>query len=183
MSSPTSPNLSAPRGGEGKFADASVIIIGIGNVERGDDGVGRVVARLVRERAPGLRVIEHDGEAASLLEAMRGTERVWLIDAACSGAPAGTIHRIDCADGVPLPACPVSSHGFGVAEAIGLGRALGTLPPQCVVYAIEGVNFAVGQAVSAAVSHAADVVAAELTRPPLSSRDRWRRRVPAPDRR
>ena len=159
------------------------MVIGVGNPSRGDDGVGRVVARMVRERAPGVRVIEHDGEAASLLDAMQGAERVWLIDAACSGAPCGTIHRIDCADGVPLPSGAVSSHGFGVAEAIGLARALGTLPRQCIVYAIEGANFEVGEAVSAAVMHAADIVAAELTPPLPSSRDRSRHQAPARDRR
>ena len=161
----------------------SDVVIGVGNVERGEDGVGRVVARLVRQREPGVRVVEHDGEATSLLETMRGSDRVWLIDAACSGAAPGTIHRIDCADGLQLPSRGVSSHGFGVAEAIGLARALGALPAQCIVYAIEGANFDVGPAVSAAVLHAADTVVAELTPQQPSSRGRWRRREPVTDRR
>jgi len=134
-------------------------VIGVGNVERGDDGVGRIVARLVGERAAGVRVVEVAGEAGALIEAMRGAERVWLIDAACSGAAVGTIHRIDCADGLVVPEGPVSSHGFGVAEAIGLARALGTLPAQCVVYAIEGARFDVGDGFSREVQEAAEAVA------------------------
>lgn len=142
-------------GGEG-------IVIGVGNPSRGDDGVGRVVARLLRDT--GVPVIELEGEAGAVIEAMQGAERVWLIDAACSGAPVGTIHRIDCADGVAVPAGPVSSHGFGVAEAIGLARALGTLPAQCVVYAIEGARFGIGAAVSPEVVEAGEVVAGCVSR-------------------
>jgi hydrogenase maturation protease len=162
------------------------LVVGVGNIDRGDDGVGRVVARSVRERAPGVHVVELDGEAASLIDAMHEADRVWLIDAACSNAPPGTIHRIDCADGVPLPAGPVSSHGFGVAEAIALARALGTLPAQCIVYAIEGTRFGVGDGASAAVLKAADAVVqrilAETTPPRLSSRGHSLRRAPAIDR-
>ena len=139
------------------------MVVGIGNPARGDDAIGRIVARRVRVRAAAdVRVVEHDGEATSLLDTMRGAERVWLIDAACSGAPPGTIHRIDCADGLALPPGPVSSHGFGVAAAIELARALGTLPPQCVVYAIEGSYFAIGTTASPDVLHAAEAVAQHI---------------------
>ena len=94
-----------------------------------------------------MRIVERDGEATALLADLQAARRVWLIDAAQSGAPPGTIHRIDCAatDAV-VPRGSVSSHGFGVAEAIALARALGTLPPHCIVYAIEAAHFAPGAA-------------------------------------
>jgi hydrogenase maturation protease len=119
--------------------------------------------------------MEHNGEATALLTALQGTDRVWLIDAARSGAPPGTVRRIDCATD-SVPARPTtSSHGFGVAAAIELARALGTLPPHCILYAIEAADFTPGAALSPAVARAAQDVAerirAELaTPPPPSSR-------------
>jgi hydrogenase maturation protease len=115
--------------------------------------------------------VEHGGEAASLLAMLEGADRAWLIDAARSGAPAGTIHRIDCCSGRVPSRADVSSHGFGVAQAIELGRALGTLPRQCLLYAIEAADFTDGAPLSPGVERAVHEVAerirAELIQPPL----------------
>jgi hydrogenase maturation protease len=160
-------------------------VIGIGNPDRGDDAVGRIVARLLRDRD--VQAVEHAGEATALLTALQGVDQAWLIDATQSGAPPGTIHRIDCAkDSIP-PCNAISSHGFGAAEAIELARALGTLPPHCIVYAIEAADFKVGAALSPAVTRAAHEVAERIlaewtTQPPPSSRHRPHP-MPATDRR
>jgi hydrogenase maturation protease len=164
--------------------DMGTVVIGVGNPDRGDDGVGWVVAGLLRAH---VAVVEQSGEALALVQAMRVAQRVWLVDAAQSGSAPGTIHRIDCTTEAPLPGGSVSSHGFGVAEAIGLARALGELPPHCIVYAIEAAHFSAGAALSPAVTRAAQEVAerilAELaTLPPPSTR-RPPPPTPATDRR
>jgi len=136
------------------------LVVGIGNPERGDDAVGRLVARALRKRVSAdVRVVEHDGEATALLAELQSAQRVWLIDAAQSGAVVGTIHRIDCATADPaLPTGAISSHGFGLAEAIALARALDLLPRQCVVYAIEAADFTAGAPPSSGLMAAADAV-------------------------
>ena len=57
-------------------------------------------------------------------------------------------------------------HGFGLNEAIELARALGQLPPRCIVFAIEGEAFETGaglsSAVAAAVREVTDRLSAEL---------------------
>ena len=143
---------------------AECLVLGIGNPDRGDDAVGRLVARALRSRVPAdVRVVEQDGEATALLAELQAAENVWLIDAAACGAPVGTIHRIDCSGtDVALPAGAVSSHGFGLAEAIGLARALDVLPQHCIVYAIEGAEFRAGAVVSSEVKAAADRVVVQL---------------------
>jgi hydrogenase maturation protease len=161
------------------------LVLGIGNPDRGDDAVGCVVAGMLRDR--NVPAVEHSGEATALLAALEGADHAWLIDAAYSGAPPGTIHRIDCATDAPMPHGTMSSHGFGVAEAIALARALATLPPHCIVYAIEAADFTAGAALSPTVAlaarEAAERILAELaTLPPLSSRHP-RHPAPAPDRR
>ncbi|MGE0333992.1 MAG: hydrogenase maturation protease [Gammaproteobacteria bacterium] len=136
------------------------IVLGIGNPDRGDDAAGRQVARLLRWRLPeDVEVAEHDGEATALLARIEGAAVAFLVDACASGAPAGTVHRFDVS-AAPLPqaAFGLSTHGFGLAEAVELARALGQLPPRCVVYAIEGASFAGGAPLSPSVAAAvADV--------------------------
>lgn len=132
-------------------------VIGVGNPERGDDGVGRLV--IEHMRAAGLADIEIlgcDGEAAELIEMMDGAERVFLVDAALSGAELGTIRRIDVTrDPLPAQAERASTHGLGLGEAIALARALGRLPRHCIVYAIEAERFDPGAPPSLDVRRAA----------------------------
>lgn len=126
------------------------LIIGLGNPDRGDDAAGRAVARALKARVPNaMRVSEQDGEATALLARFGEADELILIDAAMSGAAPGTVARFEAHE-APLPAARfgMSTHGFGLAEAIELARALGQLPQRCIVYAIEGRSFAVGDPLS-----------------------------------
>jgi hydrogenase maturation protease len=146
------------------------IVIGIGNVSRGDDGAGRLVLKLLQAALPAgadIELIEHNGEGASLLSHLDGAGAAFIADACRSGAPPGTVRRFDAA-AAPLPQSMsgFSTHGLGLAGAIELARALGQLPPRCVVYAIEGSSFEAGAplspAVMAASADAADRLRAEI---------------------
>jgi hydrogenase maturation protease len=140
------------------------VVIGIGNPDRGADGVGRRATYLLRARVPeDVRVLESAGEATDVLEYLQTADVAYVIDAAVSGAPAGTIRRFDCAVGaLPQSALQVSTHGFGPVEAIELARALGRLPRACVVYAIEADSVGAGEGLSAALQRAAEQVAARV---------------------
>jgi hydrogenase maturation protease len=141
------------------------IVIGVGNPDRGDDGAGREVARRLRALGGAASVEECDGDVSRLLEHFAGRDEVILIDACVSGAPAGTVRRIDVAQ-TPLPCGTfgLSSHGVGLAEAVELSRALGQLPRRCIVYAIEGETFEAGAALSPAVARAVGEVVAQARR-------------------
>jgi hydrogenase maturation protease len=147
----------------------SVVVIGVGNPDRGDDAIGREVARrLMAEGALSARFIEADGEATTLLGHLEGVSTAFLIDACVSGATAGSVRRIDLA-ARPLPQARygLSSHGFGLAEAVALAQALGTLPPKCVVYAVEAESFEHGAPLTAAaargVAKAVEALRREIT--------------------
>src|SRR5215475_15850091 len=133
------------------------LIIGIGNEYRGDDAVGLIVARRLKERlADSVKVLEQSGDGAALMEAWRGAETVIIIDAMMSGGAPGTIHRFDAsAQPIPKRSLRYSTHAFGVAEAIDLARSLGKIPQRLMVYGIEGKNFAAGVGLSAEVEKAA----------------------------
>src|SRR5688572_24132063 len=79
---------------------SGAIVIGLGNEFRGDDGVGLIAARQLRER--GLAAVDHEGDLAALIDRWKGAARVILIDAVASGAAPGTVHQFD-ASASPLP--------------------------------------------------------------------------------
>lgn len=138
----------------------TAVVIGVGNRDRGDDAAGPEVARrLSAIGLAGVEIIELSGEATALLARLEGAGAAILIDACRSGAAPGAAHRFDVAE-APLPsgAFGLSSHGFGLSEAIELARTLGTLPPRCIVYAIEGERFDIGAPISQSVLAAIDEV-------------------------
>ncbi len=143
----------------------SRLVIGVGSRWRSDDGAGLAAARRLREAASeGLRILEHEGDLAALIDAWQAGDDVAIVDAAASGAAPGTIHRYDIvATGLPARLCRSSTHAFGVAEAIELARALERLPASLTVYAIEGQSFSAGERLTPAVEEAVEQVVAELS--------------------
>jgi len=135
-----------------------VLVFGLGNEFRGDDGVGRLVARRLREAGGlGVEVREESGEGASLLEAWKDAGGVILVDAVQSGAAPGTIHRLDArAQSIPAKFFHYSTHAFSVAEAVELARALNQLPPWLILFGIEGRDFSAGEKISPEVAAAVD---------------------------
>jgi len=148
-----------------------ILIIGVGNAYRGDDGAGIAVARqLAGKVPPEIEVLQESGDGTTLVEAWKGAGFVVLVDAIRSGAPPGTIRRLDAhQETIPGEIFRCSTHAFGVAGAIELARTLSELPPNLVIYGIEGRDFAPGEKLSApvekAVLEAAAQVLAEAQRP------------------
>jgi len=148
-------------GSEGAPGRPRTLIIGLGNEYRGDDAVGLIVARRLREAAPeSVRVLEESGEGAALLESWQDADAVILIDAVHSGAKPGTIHRFDAhVQPIARKFFRFSTHAFGVAEAVELARALGRVPPRLIVYGVEGKRFEAGVGLSPDVEAAVQEVA------------------------
>jgi hydrogenase maturation protease len=140
------------------------MVLGVGNVSRGDDAVGLIVARRLQETPlEGVTIVPTSGEGTALLALWQDSDAVVLVDAVCTGARPGTLHRF--AVGMqPLPATfsRVSTHAFGVAEAIELARALRQLPQALVVYGVEGATFEIGAGLSAAVAAVMPQVVAQV---------------------
>lgn len=146
------------------------LVVGVGNRCRGDDGAGPFVADLLRERGlPNAEIVEHSGEGASLMELWRPFDKVILLDAVSSGGKPGTIYRLAPHEQeTPSHFFHYSTHAFSIAEAIEMGRVLGTLPRHLIVFGIEGHCFRAGTALSPEVGCAAPrlvtTVCEELTR-------------------
>jgi hydrogenase maturation protease len=143
---------------------SSVVVVGVGNELRGDDAVGLAVAARLRVRAAeGVTVVECEQEPTRLLDAWSGADVAFVVDAAASGEPPGTIHRFDAStEPVPARVFRSSTHAFGVGDAVELARALGRLPGRIVVFGVEGGDFTAGAPLSAEVVAAVDLVVRQL---------------------
>ena len=145
-------------------APRNTLVIGVGNRLRGDDAAGpRVIDCLKSDPIRGATVLESSGEIAELIETWDKGDLVFIVDAVCSGAPVGTIHRFEAhREPLPIPAFQTSTHAFGLAEAVELARALGRLPHRLVVYGIEGNDFGHGCHLSAPVTRAIEAAASHI---------------------
>jgi hydrogenase maturation protease len=125
--------------------------------------VGPVVAE--RLRAAGACVLDCADEPTRLLDLWDGLDAVVVVDAVRSGAPAGTVHRVDAGDG-PLPRDLglASTHAMGIADALELGRALGRAPRRVVVLGIEGTSYGMGEEMTPAVAAELDGLVVSVLR-------------------
>jgi hydrogenase maturation protease len=142
-----------------------VILSGVGNGWRGDDGAGLAVARRVRELAPdGVEVREVESDATALVDVWSGAEHVVGVDAAQSGAAPSTVRRFDArSQPLPVRSRRSSTHAFGVSDAVELARSLDRLPGRLDVYVIEAASFVAGDSLSPSVERAVAELADELS--------------------
>lgn len=153
---------------EGRRTAAKVLVIGVGNRDRGDDGIGPVVAERLEGRVPAsIAIMQRSGDALALIDDWAGRDSVVLVDAAEPRGQPGRVHRIDLLeDELPADLSLSSTHALGISEAVGLARTLGMLPSRFVVYAVEGKSFDLGAVLSpeimAAVEGVVTRVVAEL---------------------
>ncbi len=169
---------------------AHVVVAGIGSEHRRDDGVGPTVARLATVAAtddPGRRGavdVGPLGEPLDLLGRWDGADLAVVVDATCSGLPAGTVHEVRLAVADPGTSPPdrgapppvgrrppgaTSTHGIGLVGVLQLARAVGSAPRRVVVVAVEGADFGDGVGFTPAVA-AAVPVAVERVRSLIEDR-------------
>jgi hydrogenase maturation protease len=137
-----------------------VVIIGVGNSFRSDDGVGVYVGTTLRQLdLPDVDIANEERDGLKIISHWKRGDWVFLIDAVLSGAEAGTIYRIDLS--IPefqLPSNHNSTHSLGIMEAVFLSRILNESPGRIILYGIEGENFEMGTSLSPKVIEAAERV-------------------------
>jgi hydrogenase maturation protease len=151
-----------------------VVVIGVGNEFRRDDGIGpEVLSRLREHIVPGqaagggatLQLVCSDGEPASMIEAWTGASLAVVVDAVVAEPPApGRLHRLVVGRDEAAGGRPVSSHGLSLGEAVGLGGALGRMPDRLIVHAVEAADVGHGAGLTPAVSAVADALTAAVLR-------------------
>jgi hydrogenase maturation protease len=140
-----------------------VVVAGLGNPWRGDDGAGLAVVERLRGVLPEeIELVTIVDDPTRLLDAF-SADKVVLADAVAAPEPRpGTVHRIDAAHELLPPSFGSSTHHFGLADTVELARSLGRLPRSLVVYGIEGATFDAGDRLDPRVEEATAAVAARI---------------------
>lgn len=140
-----------------------MLILCCGNADRGDDAAGTLVAKHLRAMDLDARL--HSAEALSLLQSMRTSNDVIIVDTVKTGEPAGTISVWDGRTAeLASHWFRCSTRGLSVAEAVGMARNLNCLPKRLRIYGIEGHNLEPGTRPLPVVSRAAEQVAQLIQR-------------------
>jgi hydrogenase maturation protease len=138
-----------------------MLILGCGNRDRGDDAAGVLVAEHLRDLGLDARICS--GQALELIDAWNGVDDIVIVDAVMTGGPAGKVWLWD-GERLPLPeTLSLSTHGFGVAEAIRLAHVLGCLPKRLRVFGIEGSRFEFRSGISPEVLCAVKALVTQIT--------------------
>lgn len=137
------------------------LIIGCGNLLRGDDAVGPVLVRRLLDRGlpAGAEVADGGTSGMDVAFRMRGAARVVLVDAATTGGDAGTIYRLKGEDVEQLPPLEgLNLHSFRWDHALAFARWLlkDEYPSEVVVYLVEAASFEMGAPLSPVVDAATD---------------------------
>lgn len=137
-----------------------VTVVGIGNEYRGDDAVGLMVIRKLKGNVqPGARTIELTGDQSYLLELMRSSDAMIIVDAVQSPAPAGTIFRLEASrEPIPKHFLTFSTHSIDASGAIEMARTLGMLPTEVLVYGIVGKGFSYTERITPEVEEAVELI-------------------------
>jgi len=131
----------------------TLLVIGIGNELRGDDGVGpAIVKALPRSSNDGVEIRADRGEDPCIIDTWEGWPALFLVDAICAGGEIGSLRVFDASqEDVPTNIFGRTTHTFSLSEMIALARQLGKLPSVVRVYGIEGKEFGIGKSISKAV--------------------------------
>ena len=150
-----------------------ILIIGIGS-PFGDDRFGWAAAEALRHSpamnddvCKWIEIVSLDRPGALLPLHWRNADTVMLLDAVRSVATAGTWHRLSAHE-LPGTGLLCSSHGFGVASAIGLAQALGDMPSCLLLRGLEADAAWMGFSLSPAVTAALPSFVADIAREALA---------------
>ena len=146
------------------------LIIGCGNLLRGDDAAGPVLVRVLADRdlPAGIRLVDGGTAGMDVAFAMRGVRRVILVDASNVGVEPGVVHKVPGSELMDLTPPEGNLHRFTWDQALGFAQWLlkDDYPADVSVYLVEGESFEIGAplspAVEAAVERIADSIEADI---------------------
>jgi hydrogenase maturation protease len=150
------------------LAGTHTVVVGCGNLIRGDDAAGPVLVRVLAERdlPAGVRLIDGGTAGMDVAFAMRGAQRAIVVDASRVGVEPGTVHRVPGSELADLRPPEGNLHQFRWDQALGFAQWLlkDEYPADVTVWLIEGESFEAGDALTTKVDAAVHSVAAAIER-------------------
>lgn len=151
-----------------KSREGKTLILGIGNVLMGDEGVGVSVINELEKTALPASVELLDGGTGSflLLEPMQAAEKVILIDATVDGAKTGTVRRLRPRYSKDYPRT-LTAHDIGLKDLLDTFYLLGDAPDVTLfavsIPPLQDMNYGLSPELQSAVPHIARMVLDEVS--------------------
>jgi hydrogenase maturation protease len=150
----------------------AILLVGIGNLIMGDDGVGvRVVQHLSSSYGmwEGVRLLDGGTLGLDLLPHLEGVERLLLVDAIDRGDEAGTLFRLE-GDQVPTQfGSRLSPHQVGLQDLLAVAELQGTTFGELVLLGVQPQTIELGLELSEAVEASFPALVGEV----LAQLERW----------
>ena len=144
-----------------------ILVLGVGNLLLGDDGVGVLLARELARRPLPAQVQVMDGGTLgmALLPYLEGRQALVLLDAVRTADPPGSLRWLSLEEMSRFAAVPgVSLHEGNSAPLLAAGLLAGCLPPEVWVGAIAVAQVATGVGLSPALQRAFPELVAAVER-------------------
>jgi hydrogenase maturation protease len=134
------------------------LLLGIGNRLRGDDAVGPLVVDSLKSELNDLNIqlSECNCDPGLMISSWENFDQVIIVDAISDPSKSvGSIVQFDAAKHeLPADFKSSSTHTVGLATAVELARALGSLPKDLLILGVVGNSYSYGKPPSAAVAAA-----------------------------
>lgn len=133
-----------------------IVVLGLGNQIRSDDGVGVHAVRLLMQDhgvPDGVEVIEGGTAGLDLLPAIEDATHVLALDAVNTGAAPGAVVRFEMSELSPLPGSP-SVHQIGFADLLEALRWMDKGSKQMVLLGVQPSHTGWGDALTPEVEAA-----------------------------
>ncbi len=143
-----------------------VVIVGCGNVLRGDDAAGPLLVRKIRELGcpQGVRLVDGGTAGMDVALQMAGAREVVIVDACTSGSTPGDVFELPGDELEVPPLAGMNLHAFRWDNAIAFARWLlkEQYPKDVRVTLIEAQTLDYGAPLSEPVARSVDLVARGL---------------------
>lgn len=161
---PSNPTSAA----EAPAAVERILVLGIGNLLMGDEGVGVHFARRMETEAlpPNVDVLDGGTAGFQLMEAIEQHDRIIMVDATLDGAPAGTIREVRPRFAADFPKA-LSTHDIGLKDLVEglylLGKAPDILLFTVAIEAVQPLYVGLSPAVAAVLPELVERTMAQVT--------------------
>ncbi|WXG41420.1 MAG: hydrogenase maturation protease [Candidatus Freyarchaeum deiterrae] len=119
------------------------IIIGVGNLLLGDEGLGVHIVEELNEinLPPNVEFFDGGTGGVSILNLMEGADKVIIVDAVLGGGEPGQIYVVDIDRLLKGVVKFFSLHEMDLLSALRIGKETGKLPPELVLVGVEPKNY------------------------------------------
>ena len=124
-----------------------LLVLGLGNVLCGDDGLGAVAVHLLERRyvsPPGVLVLDGGTLGLSLLPLLEQARDAILVDAIRAPGAPGSFVRIEGDDVAPAVAARLSVHQVGVLDLLDAARWRDCYPERLILLGLVPQSFELG---------------------------------------